>query len=384
MPLLTLYLGIYNGEKYLGSLFDQIQAQDNQNFKILVVDNNSLNVRKEMFKEWKIKYKSNFQFVKNKVNYGGHGSLFKNIDKIKTPWFCTLHQDDYYKPNHVGTIIQLISKSAQNTVGVSTTMGSMSASGKTMNSKPRANWFSENLDQPGQFLQNLRSQAFPFPAAAFKLSVFKRTEVPFHNAAFSDTEQTLKMLAHGIFVYSDKETMHYRENPNSESHVLNDEERIIGATIGLSRIFCSKEFEVVLNKIDKHKRGLFADQLLKALPHRIPKSSSLDILKNLALEQMITKWGYSEKIVAQLLGNNYAAQYSKQTVEVINNLSGTTIKTIKFKNRVIEDNVGARIWFYYFNSRLFQRVKLNKKVLMNIYKILFVVKPNHRLKNKWN
>ena len=66
MALITLYLGVYNGEKYLDSLFSQIQSQDNQEFKILVVDNNSPNITKEMFKEWGRLYKNRFQFVKNK------------------------------------------------------------------------------------------------------------------------------------------------------------------------------------------------------------------------------------------------------------------------------------------------------------------------------
>ena len=68
MTLITLYLGIYNGEKYLDSLFRQIQSQDSQEFKILVVDNNSPNITNEMFKEWEKLYKNRFQFVKNKIN----------------------------------------------------------------------------------------------------------------------------------------------------------------------------------------------------------------------------------------------------------------------------------------------------------------------------
>ena len=155
---LTLYLGIYNGEKYIDSLLKQILSQEYQKFNILVADNNSSDQSDKMFGNWKKIYKDNFQFVKNTVNYGGHGSLFKNMDKIKTPWFCTLHQDDFYKPNHTKTISELILASKNNTVGVSTTMGSMSNSGKILNSKPRVTWFASNLDEPGQFLQNLKAQ----------------------------------------------------------------------------------------------------------------------------------------------------------------------------------------------------------------------------------
>jgi glycosyltransferase involved in cell wall biosynthesis len=97
VPILTLYLGIYNGEKYIEGLFNQIQSQEYQDSKILVVDNNSSDGSLKLIKHWKKVYKGNIQIVKNKFNYGGHGSLIRNIDKIETPWFCTFHQDDFYK-----------------------------------------------------------------------------------------------------------------------------------------------------------------------------------------------------------------------------------------------------------------------------------------------
>ena len=383
MALITLYLGIYNGEKYLDSLFSQIQSQDNQEFNILVVDNNSPNITKEMFKEWGRLYKNKFQFVKNEINYGAHGSLFKNLNNISTPWFCTLHQDDFYKPNHVSTIANLITNSKKNIVGVSTTMGSISNTGKILNSKPRVNWFSPNLDQPGQFLQNLRAQTVPFPASAFRLNVFAKTQVPIHSASFSDTEQTLRMLGHGSFISSQKETMLYRENPNSESHVLNEKERIIGAAVGLTRIFYSNEFHTILDVVDRSKRGEFAHQLITALQHRIPKTDLLNVIENLVLEQMIIKWGYSERKISQQLGRNYAEQLSNQTVSTINSLSGNSIRIKQRQELVKNQSTSSRFWDFYFNNHVLKNQSLSKMFLKIIYRIIFIIKPNHRMKNRW-
>jgi len=383
MSLITLFLGIYNGEKYLESLLHQIKSQDYQNFKILVVDNKSTNITKRSFKEWERVYKNKFQFIQNDINYGGGGSLFKNLKHISTPWFCTLHQDDFYKANHVSTLVNLIEQGGKNIVGVSTTMGSITNSGKIMNSKPRVSWFASNLDQPGQFLQNLKAQAVPFPATAFRLSVFKQTKVPFHSASFSDTEQTLRMLGHGKFVFSQKETMLYRENPSSESHVLNEKEIVIGATLGLIRVFCSREFNSLLATIDSSKKEAFVSQLIKALPHRVPKGELLNVLENIALEQMISKWGYSQKKICQLLGTNYAKQASWQTVQTINNLSETMIKIKQSHKASTSHSINSKIWDFYFNSKIFSSKKLNKFFLKLIYKIIFIIKPNHRMKNRW-
>jgi len=380
---LTLYLGIYNGEEYIDSLLKQILSQEYQKFNILVVDNNSSDQSGKMFGKWKKIYKSNFQLVKNTVNYGGHGSLFKNMDRIKTPWFCTLHQDDFYKPNHTKTIAELFLASRDNTVGVSTTMGSMSNSGKILNSKPRVTWFSSNLDEPGQFLQNLKAQTVPFPASAFNLSIFKKTVVPFHSPTFSDTEQTLRMLGYGRFIFSQKETMYYRENPNSESHVLNSKERTIGAAVALSRVFNSNEFELILNKVAENKRNSFAGQLIEALSHRIPQSDLLTTTQTIALERMIIKWGYGEKDLSFILGKNYANLSSVLAVNVINNLSDNKIKIKKTQREIKSQTLASKIWDIYFNFNILKLIKFNKFFLRNLYKIIFIMKPNHRMKNKW-
>jgi hypothetical protein len=57
-----------------------------------------------------------------------------------------------------------------------------------------------------QFLQNLKAQAFPDPASAYKLDIFKKTIIPFHSSAFPDTEHTLRMLGYGKFIVSQKVT----------------------------------------------------------------------------------------------------------------------------------------------------------------------------------
>ena len=383
MPILTLYLGIYNGEKYIEGLFHQIQSQEYQDYKILVVDNNSSDGSLKLIKHWKKVYKGNIQIVKNEFNYGGHGSLIRNIDKIETPWFCTFHQDDFYKANHLSTLIDLIAASTKNTVGVSTTMGSMTKDARTTATKPRINWFSSNLDQPGQFLQNLKAQAVPYPASAFKLSIFKKTKVPFHSPTFSDTEQTLRMLGYGKFIFSQKETMLYRENPESESHRLNVDEKITGTAVALARVFHSREFDLLLDKVEKKKREKFANQVLLALNLRIKDRVLSNTIENMALEQMLIKWGYAEDGVNSLLSKNYAKTSSVQAIEVLNNLSTSPVKFEQFTNRKETTRSSNRIWDLYFKTNMVRSQSLNRIILKNIYRLIFLVKPNHIFKNKW-
>ena len=382
---ITVFLGFYNAEKYLESMLDQIKSQSNQNFQLLVVDNNSQDSTYEKINTWIETFGPRIELVKNSINYGAYGSLFKNIEKIKTPWFCWIHQDDFYKPNHIETLLEMINRGDASIIGVSTTMGSLTYSGKIMNSKPRSTWFTQESDQAGQFLQNLKAQAFPDPASAYKLEIFKKTPIPVHSSSFPDTEHTLKMLGYGKFLVSEKETMLYRENPYSDSHVLNSVEREVGAVLGLIRVFNSDEFEMLLNTIESQKQGQFATQFLVSLSYRITTPNLLKIIEISALEKMSMVWGYNQRDISELLIEKYATFSSSLTINTLKNLSQThfTKENSSLHNSKDTININSRIWEWYFNSQIKLFKKYNKKILKTIYQIIFLIKPKHRWNNRW-
>jgi glycosyltransferase involved in cell wall biosynthesis len=383
--IITVFLGLFNAEKYLDSLFDQIISQSNQNFNLLVVDNNSSDKTFQNVKKWRNTFSQRLQIVRNPINYGAYGSLFKNIEKIKTPWFCWIHQDDIYKPNHINTFLEIIPDVGKDIIGISTTMGSLTNNGKILNSKPRITWFASELNQAGQFLQNLKAQAFPDPASAYKLDIFKKTIIPFHSSAFPDTEHTLRMLGYGKFIVSQKETMLYRENPLSISHVLNQKERLLGAAVSLIRVFNSEEFEILLSKIKKEKRGEFTKQLLDALSLRFPDSDLLKVIELSALEKISLKWGYEQKNVSKLLLKKYSVFSSSLTVSTLSNLSKLEYPTVTLKTNDLVESVSAKskIWNLYFNLECPIITKYNKKILTTVYRFIFIFEPKHRWKNRW-
>ena len=381
----TLFLGVFNAEKYLDSLLEQIVSQDTQDFKVLAVDNYSKDNTYLKIQSWKKVFGERIVVVKNKNNLGAYGSLFSNLSKVKTEWFCWVHQDDHYKSNHVSTLLDLISKSKKDVVGVSTTMGSMSSEGIILNSKPRSTWFSYNLDQAGQFLQNLKSQSVPDPSSAYRLEIFKKVAMPIHSSTFPDTEHTLRLLGHGRFVVSQKETMYYRENPESISHVVNQTERELGATVALIRVFSSSEFKYLLGTIESNKRSAFVTQLLKALKHRIFDYSTLRVVEIYLLEEIMGQWGYKDKNISKILYKKYAKFASHLTLATINNLSDNKFlfPSQKMEISSSKNSRVSKFWNYYFRLNLKPLKKVNKNLLMLIYKLVFFVKPNHRLKTKW-
>jgi hypothetical protein len=217
-----------------------------------------------------------------------------NVDLVQTPWITSFHQDDQYLPNHIATHLQEINKSSDEIISVSTDLGSLGADGKKQPVPPRANWFIENKNQYDQFLAIVAEQVVPFPALSLRTSFVELDEVPWHTAAFSDSEMTLRALMRGKHEFIRKQTVLYRENPKSESHTQGEKVRIYSATLGLLRVFGSNEFVNFLRGVSKDDRGTFASKLETAINRRISNPEYSQLLWSMCLEQMTHAWAYEE------------------------------------------------------------------------------------------
>ena len=293
----TVFLGLYEGKQYIEARLKDLEAQSNQAFYLLIVDNCSsdfeMNYTEALLLGSPI-FKDRFQIVQNPVNLGGQGSFQLNLDLVQTPWITTVHQDDKYLPNHVATHLQEINECSDEIISMSTDTGSLRADGKKQPVPPRANWFIENKTQYDQFLAIVAEQVIPFPALSIRTSFAQRDEVPWHTAAFSDSEQTLRGLMRGKHEFIRKQTVLYRENPNSESHTQGETVRIYSATLGLLRVFGSNEFVNFLRGVARDTRGTFASKLESAINRRISNPDYSQLLWSMCLEQMTHAWAYEE------------------------------------------------------------------------------------------
>jgi hypothetical protein len=228
-----------------------------------------------------------------------------------------MHQDDFYLPNHIEVLTDAIQGASPNTVGICTAMGSMDNNGSTQPSPPRALWLIDDSSQANSFLINLRLQAFSFPTAAVKTQDFLESFAHWHSPSFSDSETTLNLITRGELKYVKKETIKYRENPNSESHVVNSFESTIGASLGLTRVFTSKGFRDLLKKVENDLRARFFAELMSGIENRLTESSMAHHLKILAAEECCYAWGYSELESNSFLSSTYATLGSNFTSSLL-------------------------------------------------------------------
>lgn len=312
---LTVYLGLFNAEPYLADILEDLKAQHGS-FSILVVDNASTDETWSKVQSWASDFEDRLMLVRNEVNLGGGGSLLANLDLIKSHWFATWHQDDRYLPTHVETFLARIPTTSSNSVCMTTEMGRLDGNGAAGIAPLRAAWFLPDHDQTTLFLSNLRLHNVPFPAAAFKTSVFSTFAGPWHSAAFPDTEWVLNaVMCKGEFIFIDVVTMLYRENDLGESRSLKSQEQEIGAFCSIARVINSNHFLNFCKDIDYSERSPFARALQLSLKSRLTSPELHSLLALMANEQMAFAWDYK---VPEPLDGIYVAYESIDGTSTMN------------------------------------------------------------------
>jgi glycosyltransferase involved in cell wall biosynthesis len=291
---LTVFIGIYEGEKYVSKIVKQLTSQVDQDFLIVAVDNNSQDSSWKKLQILLSLFPNRIILAKNPFNFGAAGSLALNIDLIRTDWWCAFHQDDEYKNNYVKNFNQLIQDVNEEAVSISAEMGSITNTGRKSAVPPRSSWLLEKPDFISSLIANLHAQTVPFPATAFKTIVYRECISPWHSTAFSDTESTLAMLQFGDFIFSKKNTMNYRENEMSESHSINSHESLLATGASLARIFSSSAFANMVKMVEPSDRVSFRKALNKSIEIRLGVSEFSNFVKYLAVENCMIAWDYSE------------------------------------------------------------------------------------------
>jgi glycosyltransferase involved in cell wall biosynthesis len=311
----TVYLGIYNGDKYIVDRIKELENQTSQKFFLIVADNCSREFKLE-FVENQLQSSSLFVnrylIIQNPVNLGAIGSFQLNLDLVPTAWITFFHQDDKYLPNHVATHLKAINLADDSIGSFSTDLGSRDFEGKKIPAPPRANWFIEKTSQQSTFLANVAEQVVPFPALSIRTKNLVTDRVPPHSVAFADSEHTLFSLMMGEHEFIPKETAFYTENPFSESHILGKATLTLAAMLGLLRVFASEEFVEYACKIPAAERGVFVAKLEKSIRQRLANVKYADLVWTMSLEQLNNAWGYQEphstaatRDVFRLLGESY-------------------------------------------------------------------------------
>jgi len=292
---LTVFVGLYNSAKYWADIVSFLESQAFKDCHILIADNASRDATWGLVREWNPEGFRSVTKVRNPANVGGAGNLYANLDLVKTPWVTTCHQDDIYYSNHLELHEKLTTSASPQTAMVTSSMDRLSHDGYVPVPIPRVNWIAK-LDSPADvFLTHLRFHALPFPAASFRTNALIEVDTPWHDTSFPDTEMIMKLAAKWEFVTSPICTMAYRENPDSESHVITSNQREEGQARALVRTFNSPEVASIAKTVSQENWDGFFTHASESVGLRLSNDRLRhDVVLALA-ETLSAAWGYGSK-----------------------------------------------------------------------------------------
>jgi glycosyltransferase involved in cell wall biosynthesis len=321
----TIYLGLYNAKQYLPSLKKQIATQIDQNFTLLVVDNNSSDeTLVDLKKEWLPIFGNRIRVYKNNNNIGGVGLFVSSLDLIESNWVITLHQDDFYLDNHVSELSKNIEKMSDRVI-IFNDMGSINPEKKSQIPYPRGIW-GINCENRIEILQeSIKKQVIPWPASAFNCSALRKTKSSWESTAFADNEITIQLLATGKVYFTNQETMLYNENQESESHSINRfENRIVGFT-SMIRVLTSSNLINFFSELDLDQRLKF----YKDLQHSITEYLS---------DKLFSEMAYFYIINSILVQSNHSDVAASIVMRQIYDDLGLSNNSRRLKNFEISNN----------------------------------------------
>jgi glycosyltransferase involved in cell wall biosynthesis len=400
---LTVFIGVYNGKSYIPKIIEQLTSQLDQNFLIVVADNNSQDSSWEDLQKMLRLFPNRIKIVKNPINFGAAGSLALSMDLIESEWWCGFHQDDDYKSNYVKNFNQLIQHAKRNIVSISAEMGAITHAGTKAAVPARSSWLLKKPDLHAAFIANLRVQTIPYPATAFRTSIFRECVSPWHSTAFSDTESTLAMLEFGNFQFSSRHTMNYRENEMSESHSINNHESLLATGSSLARVFSSTAFAGIAKQVDAQDRINFLEALNKSIEIRLGISELSKFVKYIAAENCMVAWDYSETssieqvrsyfvntesaFTPQLLNrildflnmpSNKVGDVSFSTQHFLNSFLGSPNLNVNLRNQ----NLSSSRRFYNVIMKFMPHF-LQKRIGRSLLKLRILLNPTHPWNFKW-
>lgn len=334
---LTVYVGIFNGIKYLDVIDKFIKSSSLRDFNLVIVDNFSTDGSWDILEKWIERFALPTKIVRNPINLGGGGGFELNKDLLYTEWVTFIHQDDRYEANHLETLFRAAERSNSDVLAVSTEMGSMREDGSAILSIARPIWLADSTNKANFFLANLRTHLVPWGSTIFKTKHFLSIELPWHSSAFPDTELLLRLCAKGKFINLPLQTMSYRENLVSESHGLSGDEKDLAIVAALSRVFASSEFIDIAKSVEAEKRQDFYLAIKKGIALRLKRVELCNVAELIAEESLLIAWNYSNSQLVLDVGNRYSEMGANRVSDLLESILAHVGELSKRERKLISE-----------------------------------------------
>nr|WP_294864305.1 glycosyltransferase [uncultured Pseudogulbenkiania sp.] len=133
MPKVTIVITSFNNERYLTRTIESVFAQTYRDFELFVIDDDSSDGSPALLERLVERYP--FTLIRNPYNLNPR--ILRQAYALGTgEYFCILHSDDYWQPDHLADLVDLLEQNREASLAFS-----------------RLRWVDEN-DRPGEVLHH--------------------------------------------------------------------------------------------------------------------------------------------------------------------------------------------------------------------------------------
>ena len=105
VPLVTLALPVYNGEKWLDQAIGTLIKQTYDNIEIIIADDCSTDNSQKICEQYASRY-SHIMFIKNETNLGAQANFRKILHLSSGKYITYASQDDYWDENFIAYLVE--------------------------------------------------------------------------------------------------------------------------------------------------------------------------------------------------------------------------------------------------------------------------------------
>lgn len=323
-------LGLYESSRFRLKIMQWLPRLDFGKTTLVIIDNHSMDDTwtwlQGLIKSQSLECKT--FLIRNQMNFGGYGSLASNLDLLnKAEWITTLHQDDFYEPDHINAHSSVIAKAPENLGIVSSEAVSVDERGKKLG-YPKPAWLLGNEASPVDvFLAHLKLHALPFSGASFRTTLLEQIAIPWHSTAFPDSEIIMRAATKWRYTYLTVPKVEYFENPASESHLLTDKDREAGVYFALVRVFRDSSFFSLCEKVELRDLESFTLAINDGIATRVKNPELRHNLQVIAQESIVEALG-PNRFSSGILAEFYRSMGDVQATRLLDDLAGS----LQFRN----------------------------------------------------
>jgi glycosyltransferase involved in cell wall biosynthesis len=105
VPLVSIALPVYNGEKWLDQAIRTLVKQSYENMEIIIADDCSTDNSQKICEQYASRY-SQIRFIENETNLGAQANFLKILNLCSGKYMTFACQDDYWDENFISYLVE--------------------------------------------------------------------------------------------------------------------------------------------------------------------------------------------------------------------------------------------------------------------------------------